>query len=146
MKRLSFILLLGLVVAVAGYCLFYFSGTAKHRDALQNSPPELAWLKSEFQLNDAEFTKVCQLHLAYMPHCQEMCDRIDKLNVEINGLVMQTNAITPAIEKKMGEAAQLRLECQKMLLNHFYDVSRQMPPPQAKRYLAMMRQQTVLSK
>ncbi|MEP6664174.1 MAG: hypothetical protein ABJC04_10980 [Verrucomicrobiota bacterium] len=146
MKRATFILLLGLVLAVAGYCLFYFTGSFRHRDALQNSPPELAWLKSEFQLNDAEFTKVCQLHLAYTPHCEEMCRRIDKLNAELSVLVLQTNAMTPDIEKKMTEAAQLRLECQKMLLNHFYEVSREMPSPQDKRYLSMMRQQTVLSK
>lgn len=113
---------------------------------LQSSPPELAWVKFEFQLNDAAFTKVCQLHLDYMPHCKKMCDRIDKLNMELESLVLQTNAITPDIETKMTEAAGLRLECQKMLLQHFYEVSRQMPPQQGQRYLAMMRQQSVLSK
>lgn len=146
MKRATFILLLGFGLAVAGYCLFYFTGSMRHREALQNSPLELAWLKSEFQLNDAEFTQVRQLHLAYTPHCEEMCRRIDKLNAELSVLVLQTNAITPEIEKKMTEAAQLHLECQKMLLNHFYDVSRQMPSQQGKRFLAIMRQKTVLSK
>lgn len=146
MKRSSFILLLGLVAVIAGYGFFYFSGMAKHRVALQNSPPELTWVKSEFQLTDAAFTKVCQLHLDYMPHCKEMCARIDKLNLELESLVLQTNAITSDIEMKMTEASQLRLECQKMLLHHFYEVSRQMPPQQGKRYLALMRQQSVLSK
>ncbi|MEO7678768.1 MAG: hypothetical protein ABIV39_18600 [Verrucomicrobiota bacterium] len=146
MKRSSFILLLGLVVAVAGYSFFYFPGTTQPRAAVQSSPPELAWVKSEFKLSDSEFTKICQLHLDYMPHCKEMCDRIDKLNMELEGLVLQTNAITSDIEMKMTEASQLRLECQKMLLHHFYEVSRQMPLPQGKRYLTMMRQQTALSK
>ena len=145
MKRSRLIFLLGLLLAIAAYCAFYFSGTAERKKLLHSETPELAWLKTEFKLSDAEFTKVCQLHFSYTPHCEEMCRRIEKVSAELSQLVTQSNAVTPEIEKKMEEAAELRLECQKMMLAHFYEVSLSMPPEQGKRYLTMMQRQTSLS-
>ena len=53
--------------------------------------------------------------------------------------------MTPQIESLLNESAQLRAECQAKMLQHFYEVSRAMPPAQGKRYLAWVHQQTILS-
>ena len=104
----------------------------------------MAWLKEEFHLSDAEFARVCQMHDGYLAGCAERCRSIDEKNAHLRHLLAATNTITPDIERTLGEAAQLRAECQKQMLQHFYDVSRTMPPEQGKRYLAWVQERTVL--
>jgi hypothetical protein len=63
---------------------------------------------------------------------------------ELAQLLAATNTITPEIEKALAESALLRADCQKKMLQHFYDVSRTMQLEQGKRYLAWVQKQTVL--
>ncbi len=144
MKRLVLILIAGLAVAAAAYCAVYFGGTARHREILESQRPELAWLKDEFHLSDVDFKHITELHEAYMPHCVEMCRRIDAKNAELKDLLSKTNALTPDIETKLNEAAQLRAECQRSMLKHFFEVSRKMPPDQGRRYLEWVQEKTFL--
>jgi hypothetical protein len=106
--------------------------------------PELAWLKQEFHLDDAEFARISQLHEQYLAGCAERCRRIDLKNQELTKLLTATNTITPEIERLLSDAAQLRAECQKNMLQHFYEVSRTMPADQSKRYLAWVHEQTIV--
>ena len=145
MKRSWSLIMAGLVLAVLAYLCFYFIGTA-HSRSLEKSPePELAWLKQEFHLGDAEFARISRMHESYMASCMERCHKIDLKNEELKQLLANTNAVTPEIQKTLAEAAQLRADCQKEMLQHFYDVSRTMPPEQGKRYLAWVQRRTVLS-
>lgn len=144
MKRSVAILILGVVLAAAAYCGFYFKTTASQRTMLQSDTPELLWLKQEFNLSDQEFNRISELHESYMPNCAEMCKRIAAKNSELKVLLAQTNVLTSEIDQKLTEASQLRLECQKMMLAHFLEVSRAMPPEQGKRYLAWVQEKTFL--
>lgn len=144
MKRAALILILGLAGAVAAYCAFYRHCTEKQRGILESPAPELAWLKDEFHLSDAEFTRITDLHDAYLPHCKEMCRRIDRENVALRELLAKTNVLTSEIEARLTASSQLRLECQKQMLQHFLDVSRQMPPEQGRRYLTWVQERTFL--
>ena len=144
-QRPALILVAGLVAGLGAYFGFYLISTARYH-SLQHSPePELAWLQRELHLADAEFTRICQLHQSYLAGCMERCRQIDQKNEELKALLAATNTVTPEIEKTLAEAAQLRAECQKKMLLHFYEVSRTMPPEQGKRYLAWVQEQTVLS-
>ena len=145
MKRAIVIICLGLLAAAGGYCALYFHGTAEHRQMLKSRVPELAWLKKEFQLSDAEFDRICELHDGYMPRCAELCRRIAEKNAELRQL-LSTPGIDPrAVEHKLQEAGELRLECQKNMFNHFLAVSRQMPAAQGQRYLQWVQQRTLAS-
>jgi hypothetical protein len=144
MRKPSLILLAGLGLALAAYLGGYFIGTLKQRALLHTETPELAWLKAEFNLSDAEFKRISDLHEAYLPGCAERCQRIDQANSELKGLLAQVDSVTPEVEKKLAAAAALRLECQKAMLNHFLAVSEAMPEAQGKRYLAWIEQQTFL--
>ncbi|MBU6402392.1 MAG: periplasmic heavy metal sensor [Verrucomicrobia bacterium] len=145
MKRPWLILLAGLLAAVAGYAGFYLATTARGAAMRHGDATGLGWVKTEFGLSDAEFTRVCQLHAAYAPQCREMCRRIDRKNDEIQRLLGQSIRVTPAIEQALQEAARLRLECQTMMLKYFFEVSQTMPPDQGKRYLAEMEAQTLMT-
>ena len=145
MKRPILIILAGLAVAVAAYCGVYYSGTASCCRMEQGKAPELSWLKQEFHLSDAEFKRISEMHQAYLTGCAERCRLIDQKNQEVARLLAATNNITPEINKALNDAALLRADCQQKMLQHFYDVSRTMPPDQGKRYLAWVQQQTIPS-
>jgi hypothetical protein len=144
MRRPGLILFAGLAAAALAYCGVYYAGTANCCHTPQGGAPELAWLKQEFRLSDAEFTRISAMHEAYLVGCAERCRRIDLKNEELARLLAATNNITPEIEKALADSALLRADCQKKMLQHFYEVSRTMPPEQGKRYLAWVQKQTVL--
>jgi hypothetical protein len=144
-KRTWVIFLAGLLVAGAAYFGFYYAGTAKVRTLQTSSDPELAWLKEEFHLGDAEFARISELHESYLAGCAERCRQIDEKNQHLKHLLAMTNTMTPEIERTLLESAQLRAECQKQMLEEFFKISRTMPPAQGERYLAWMQHQTILS-
>jgi hypothetical protein len=145
MKKGLFILALGLALAAGAYVCVYSLCTASARHLAQSQQPELAWLKEEFHLSDAEFKRICELHAAYLPHCAEFCQRIEAQNQRLRTLLAATNQMTPEIESAVAESARLRGECQRNMLRHFYEVSRTMPPEQGRRYLAWVQERTFLS-
>jgi|SRR6266853_4337641 len=145
MKRSWFILVAGLIAAPVAYFTFYFLSISNYQSLERSPEPELAWLKREFHLGDAEFARICQMHQAYLSGCMERCHRIDVKNEELKRLLAAADGMTPEIEKTLTEAAQLRAECQKKMLEHFLAVSRTMPPEQGKRYLAWVQEKTILS-
>ena len=133
------------MVALAAYFGFYYGATVQSRKVRKAETPELAWLKEEFHLNDADFSRVCQMHESYLASCAERCRQIDEKNEQLRRLLAATNTVTPEIQKLLQEAAQLRADCQTRMLEEFYQVSCCMPPDQGKRYLAWVQGQTLLS-
>src|SRR5258707_8034564 len=77
MKRPGIILLAGLALAALGYAGMYRAGTADSCCLVESKTPELAWLKQEFHLSDAEFTRISQMHEQYLSGCAERCHQID---------------------------------------------------------------------
>jgi len=144
MKRAVIIALAGLLAAATAYGVLYYRGTREHRQMLESPAPELAWLKKEFQLGDAEFERIAKMHDAYMPRCAELCRRIAGKNAELQQLIAGTNVETQAVARKLKEAGELRTECQQNMFNHFLEVSRQMPPEQGRRYLQWVQKQTLM--
>ncbi|MBI3415271.1 MAG: hypothetical protein HY043_08120 [Verrucomicrobia bacterium] len=144
MRRGILILALGVVGAAVAYCCFYLMGTATPRALMRSAQPELAWLKHEFNLGDAEFTRISQLHAGYLPQCMERCRHIEQLNSKLSNALATATQVTPEIEKILNERAQIRATCQAEMLKHFFEVSRTMPAEQGKRYLAWVRENTCL--
>lgn len=144
MKKSGAILLLGLVLAVAGFAGFYYRGTAHCRAMMRQPQPELAWLKEEFKLSDAEFARVTQSHDAYLPKCRERCRRIEEQNAKLRELLAQSGTVTPEIQAVLTERARMRSDCEAEMLQHFLEVSRMMPPEQGRRYLAWVQAQSSL--
>ncbi len=142
MKRLALILGLGLLACVAGYFGAYVLHAGSAAGAMRSgTAPELAWLKEEFHLSDAEFDRIAKLHAAYKSHCAEMCRRIDTANAEVKEALAKSDHVTPEIEQKLAAAEQLRVECHTAMLQHFYAVSQSMPPEQGRRYLEWVEDQ-----
>ncbi len=143
MRQTRSVLVFGVVLAVATFIAIFFFGTARHRSLERSAQPELAWMKDEFHLSDETFNHVVQLHAAYMPKCAEMCRRIDEKSGRLHQLLQATNVMTDEIKQALSDAAQVRQECQTAMLEHFYEVSRAMPPEEGKRYLAWVQRRTL---
>jgi hypothetical protein len=143
MRRVVAILFAGVIGAVVAYSAIYFLRTNRERHLMESEQPELTWLKQEFQISDAEFKRISELHDAYLGNCGEMCARIAAKHSELKRLLAQTNAVTPEVQRNLAEAAQLRAECQRNMLEHFVQVSKQMPPEQGRRYLAWVQEKTL---
>jgi hypothetical protein len=140
MKKGLIILMFGLVAAAAAYGCIYFSCTSSMRQMEKSSSPELAWLKNEFKLTDAEFKRISDLHANYLPQCRAMCHRIDEQHAQLDKLVAGATNVTPEIKQAIEESSRLRTECQTMMLRHFIQVSQTMPPEQGRRYLAWVKE------
>ena len=144
MRRGLQILILGFVLAGVAYGGFYFAGTARSRQMLQSPEPELAWLKQEYHLSDAEFARISKLHDAYLPQCGVRCQQVAEINMKLEHVLAGSTNVTPEIKSLLDERAQVLAKCQSEMLEHFYEVSRTMPEDEGKRYLAWVQQKTCL--
>ena len=131
-------------MAAVAYCCVYRASTSFARSLQKSDQPELAWLQHEFNLNNAEFERVSELHAAYLPQCRAMCLQIDAQNTELQKLLANATNTTPEIESSLAEAARLRSECQTKMLRHFFQVSQTMPPEQSRRYLSFVKEKAFL--
>jgi hypothetical protein len=144
MKRTISILIAALALGLSGYFFAIRQSVLPKAIPSADFSPELAWMRNELQLSDAEFARIAALHEAYMPQCAEMCRRIDAQNHELRLLISSTNTVTPEIEGKLRQLATLRAECHTMMLRHFYSVCQHMPATQAKKYMDEMEKHTSL--
>ena len=144
MNKAAVILLLGLGLCVATFSGSYYFGTASARKLMSQREPELAWLKKEFQLSDAEFARITKMHDEYLPKCAQRCLKIADQNQKLEALLEHSDNVSPEIQNLLAERARTRAECEAEMLGHFLAVSRTMPPAQGQRYLAWVESQTSL--
>ncbi len=129
----------GGAVFVAGHCIAQRLCVARASRATD----DLAWLRLEFGLNDAEMASIRKVHEGYLPKCQSYCSRIATKRRELGELVAGQTNVTAAVDRKLEEIATLRAQCQAEMLRYFAEVSRTMPPEQGQRYLAEMQRLTL---
>jgi hypothetical protein len=133
------VLLAGAAIAGTSYLL------ARRICLLQLAPAgnDLAWLRDEFHLSEAEIQRIRQLHEGYLPKCRENCARIAAKKQELQTALDKAQGMTPEAQQKLAEVAALRAKCQGNMLAHFYEVSRAMPSEQGRRYLVEMQRLTL---
>lgn len=141
--RRSLLIALALVCVGAGV---FFAGQRLVNSlcAQRLAPPtdDLAWLRLEFHLNDAELARVRELHDGYLPKCHHFCALIYQGKQDLQHLLASPTDAA-AIEKKLIEIGTLRAQCQSAMLQHFREVSQAMPPEQGRRYLDQMQRLTL---
>ena len=137
MKKPLIILLALAAVAVAAYFACYHFATRETRRML-GSTDDMAWLRTEFRLNDEQARAVEKLQADYEPHCMEMCDRIANSSERLSTLLNKSTAMTPELETAVREAAQTHADCQVATLRQAFAIGAQMTPEEALRYRTMV--------
>lgn len=135
MKRTFLILLLAVVAGTAAFCLIRSQKMAESHNVLLDSMPELAWVKLELKLSDAQLAEVSALHSAYRPKCEVMCKRIAAAHEKMEELIGQSPQVSAELEKAIQEHAAIHAECQKAMLTHIFQTANVMDRDQATRYL-----------
>ena len=138
MKKAVLILMLAVGSAFAGYWTYYQCATAPARSMLTKSGGEMEWLRHEYHLNDARFSRIRELHRKYAPKCDLMCEKIAKANDHLDQLIKANKTFSPEVDTAMNECVTVQAECRRALLRHVYEVSAEMSSKDGTRYLQMM--------
>lgn len=129
--------------AAITFCAINFFATRDLRQMTAAPNGELEWLRREFHLSDAQFKKIESLQSAYMPVCNQMCQRIMEVNSKLDRLLSENREVTPEVEAAIREAGSVQADCRKQMLAHIYRVSAQMNPADGERYLSLMKSRIV---
>lgn len=129
------------IVAISlGICMFFCARMMRDRVLATKSLsyegqimlPELQWLRARFRLDATQFEHIQQLHIAYRPKCQVLCQRIQEAERVLMEAVNDPQKDTMMALKKR---AKVQLECQQAMLAHVRETAACMSPPQAREYL-----------
>jgi Heavy-metal resistance len=137
------ILFVALAAGLGAFWLCTFFGTTDLRSVSLDRDADLMWLRREFDLTDGQFQRIRALHTAYAAKCDLMCQRIMNSNAALDAAISRNNQVTPEIQQAMGEVGRVQQDCQQSMLAHVYEVSAQMAPSSAARYLQMMKQRII---
>jgi len=143
MKRPLLIVVLALVAGAALLAASYQLAVRLCAKQMTANADDLAWLRQEFHLSDAELATVRALHDGYLPQCAEMCKEIAAKKRELEAALTGATNVTADAEAKLAELGALRARCQTQMLRHFVEVSQVMPPEQGRRYFAEMQRLTL---
>jgi hypothetical protein len=72
-----------------------------------------------------------------------MCQRIMKANAALDAAISRNKRVTPEVQQAMDEVARVQQDCRESMLTHVYEVSAQMDPGSAERYLQMVKQRII---
>jgi hypothetical protein len=134
------ILLVAIAAAFGAFWLCTFFATSDLRSVTADRDADLMWLRREFDLTDVQFQRIQVLHTAYASKCDLMCQQIMNANTALEAAISRNKQVTPEIQQAMGEVARVQQDCRQSMLAHVYEVSAQMSPSSAARYLQMMQQ------
>lgn len=137
-------LLILIVAIVTGLAAFAFMRSQKRMESdrpaasLLETMPELAWLRKDLKLTDQQFGKISELHAAYRPKCEEMCDQIYRAHLRMDEAAQGATSVTPALEAAIADHVRIHAECQRAMLDHLYRTAAELDKKQAARYLDTM--------
>ncbi len=138
MKRALILLAVALIAGVAAFCFTRSHKMAEQHGPLLDAMPELAWIRTDLKLSDAQFAKVSELHVAYRPQCMEMCDRISQAHEKVKAAARSSGSMTSELEAAIQEHAETHAQCQQAMLKHMYETAAVLDKEQAARYLETM--------
>ncbi len=140
MKRILLFLLLGLGLGSGAHVLYYSLRQPPVYDARGG---ELAWLKAELQLTDAQFARISELHEASNPRLRSLAAQIAELQKEFVAFetARRTTDTVDFIEfarfvEARRNVSRERLDSLRQLVSATANV---MTPAQRERYLGLVR-------
>jgi|GEM_PF-507841 len=143
--RLILMVLGVLAVGTIAFYAYHFIATRELRKMVATPNGEMEWLRQEFHLSDSQFKRIVELHADYVPVCNEMCRRISEANEKLDRLISNNKEVTPELQSAIQEAGVVQEDCRRHTLAHIYQISAQMDPVEAERYLRLMKSRVIRS-
>lgn len=138
MKRALILLAVALVAGVTAFCFTRSHKMAERHGPLLDAMPELAWIRTDLKLTDEQFAKVSELHAAYRPKCEELCNRISQAHEKVAAAARSSGSMTSGLEAAIQEHAETHAQCQQAMLRHMYETAALLDKEQSVRYLETM--------
>jgi Spy/CpxP family protein refolding chaperone len=129
--------LVAVIAAATGFLAFRASGNGAVQDALSRRDA-MEWLRTDFQLTNAQFARIKKMHEAYSTVCEEHCREIQIAARARRALEHSAPADPAAIAAADRRVEQLRLVCESAIATHVRQCAAQMSPEAGQRYLAMV--------
>ena len=132
MNKGALLLAAAVLVAVVSSLAYYQVRSLSAGDPWED---ELGWLRHEFSLTDNQWEKVVDLHVAYRPECQRLCDKVSAAQLRLDQAIAASDGVSEDVELALAELARIKKECHRSMLEHAYRVGAVMEPEQRQRYL-----------
>jgi hypothetical protein len=101
------------------------------RDAME-------WLRTDFDLSDAQFAKIKQLHDSYSLVCEKHCNDIMDAARARDALKASAGADSVALAAAEKRVQELRQICETAIAAHVRQCAAEMSPAAGQRYLALV--------
>jgi hypothetical protein len=131
------IAILAAIAVATAYVAYRISGDTAVRAALAKRDA-LEWLRTDFQLTDAQFASIRRLHESYSVVCEEHCRAIQEATRERNAQRARLPAGAPEVAAAEQRVQELRLICETAIAAHVRQVAAEMSPDAGRRYLELV--------
>jgi hypothetical protein len=139
MTRYVLATITAIVAAAAATCFIcYQSCTNPDVHAAVQKGDALEWLRSDFNLNEAQFAAVKRLHDSYAVECEAHCNAIQNAARQREELKTQSPVNATALAEAQKKVDELRVVCETAIASHVRQVATHMSPEQSARYLALV--------
>jgi len=139
MNRGGLILLLGIAVGVAAHLVYFRLHKPLDSDSLDG---QLAWMKSELQLSDAQFSRIRELHEASSPRLRALAAQVARMQAEFTAFenARRTTDRVDFIEfaRFVEVRRSVSKQCQDSTRQLVLAAASEMTPSQRERYLGIV--------
>ena len=138
MNRTLFILLLGLTVGAGAHFAYY----RLHEPNADSLDSQLAWMKTELKLNDAQFARIKELHQSSSPRLHALADQVAQLQNEFSAFekMRRTSDRVDFLEfaRFVDARRQINRECLDSTRKLVLATAEVMTPPQRQHYIRLI--------
>jgi hypothetical protein len=139
MKRGILVLLFGLAVGVSTHLVYFRLHRAPDPDSLDG---QLAWMKSELQLSDAQFARIRELHEASSPRLRALASQVTRMQAEFDAFENTRRATDRVDFIEFAQFVETRRsisrECLDSTRNLVLAAASEMTPAQRAHYLGIV--------
>jgi hypothetical protein len=139
MKRPLLILLLGLAVGLTAHLAYYHFRQPLRVDSLDG---ELAWIKSDLHLSDAQFVRIRELHESSSPRLRALASQVAHMQAEFAGFENTRRASDRINFIEFAHFVELRRDidqqCRESTRQLVLAAASEMNPVQRERYLGIL--------
>jgi len=96
----------------------------------------MAWLKKEYQLDDATFEKVTAAHSSYFRECEERCHELADVNRHFLSQLREKAPHLSDLDAVQVLQESICHECRLAMIDHVHQVSELMPEETGRRFIA----------
>ena len=133
---LTTLAVLAVIAAATCFATYRLAGDPGVRAAVEKRDA-MEWLRTDFQLTDAQFAKIKQLHESYSILCEKHCVDIMDAGRARDDL-RKTSAHAAALAAANKRVEELRVVCETAISAHVRQCAAEMSPEAGQRYLALV--------